>query len=96
MAGSEFQLIIFSSLLISFVAGWSFGYFIDRRYLRHNKLRKDVLKEYMIIKSERDTLVKELIETKQDFLKKEIQLNEEIRISKDGLRLLRKKKLNST
>ena len=94
MLGTEFQMIIFISLLISFVIGWSFGYFIDRRYLKHNKLRKDVLKEYMTIKSERDALVNELVETKEGFLKKEIQLHEEIKIAKDGLRLLRKKKLN--
>tara|TARA_B100001250_G_scaffold402727_1_gene416195 strand:+ start:1905 stop:2195 length:291 start_codon:yes stop_codon:yes gene_type:complete len=94
MLGTEFQIIIFVSLVISFVIGWSFGYFIDRRYLKHNKLKKDVLKEYMTIKSERDALVKELVETKERFLKTEIQLNEEIKIVKDGLRLLRKKKLN--
>jgi len=94
MLGTEFQIIIFVSLVISFVIGWSFGYFIDRRYLKHNKLKKDVLKDYMTIKSDRDALVKELVETKERFLKTEIQLNEEIKIVKDGLRLLRKKKLN--
>ena len=54
-------------------------------------LKKDVLKEYSIIKKERDTLVKEIIETKEHLLKSETQLKEEIKIMKDGLKLLRKK-----
>ena len=91
MHGTEFQLTIFASLLISFVSGWTFGYFIDRRYLKSKMLKKDVLKEYSIIKKERDSLVKEIIETKEYLLKRETQLTEEIKIMKDGLKLLRKK-----
>ena len=91
MQGTEFQLIIFVSLLICFVSGWTFGYFIDRRYLKSKLMKKDVLKEYSIIKKERDTLVNEIIETKEHLLKREAQLNEEINIMKDGLKLLRKK-----
>ena len=92
MFGTEFQLIIFVSLLTCFVLGWAFGYFIDRRYLKSKMLKKDVLKEYSLIKKERDTLVKEIMETKAHFLKREIQLTEEIKIMKDGLRLLRRRK----
>ena len=91
MHGTEFQLTIFASLLISFISGWAFGYFIDRRYLKRKMLKKDVLKEYSIIKKERDSLVKEIIETKEYLLKRETQLTEEIKIMKDGLKLLRKK-----
>ena len=91
MPGTEFQLTIFVFLFISFVSGWAFGYFIDRRYLKSKMLRKDILKEYSIIKKERDALVKEIIETKEYLLKREAQLTEEIKIMKDGLKLLRKK-----
>ena len=90
MPGTEFQLTIFVFLFISFVSGWAFGYFIDRRYLKSKMLRKDILKEYSIIKKERDALVKEIIETKEYLLKREAQLTEEIKIMKDGLKLLRK------
>ena len=91
MYGTEFQQIIFVSLLISFVSGWAFGYFIDRRYLKSKILKKDVLKEYSLVKKERDSLVQEIIETKDHFLKREIQLTEEINVMKEGLKLLRKK-----
>ena len=94
MNGSEFQLIIFSALVASFIIGWSFGYFIDRRYLKNKKLRKDILKEYDIIKSEKEALKNELSDIKESFRKKEIQLNEEIKVVKDGLKILRKKKLD--
>ena len=91
MYGTEFQQLIFVSLLVCFVSGWAFGYFIDRRYLKSKMLRKDVLKEYSMIKKERDNLVKEVIETKEHLLKRETQLNEELKVMKDGLKLLRKK-----
>ena len=95
MHGTEFQLTIFTSLLISFISGWAFGYFIDRRYLKSKMLKKDVLKEYSIIKKERDSLVREIIETKEYLLKRETQLTEEIKIMKEGLKLLRKKNIIS-
>ena len=91
MHGTEFQLTIFASLLISFISGWAFGYFIDRRYLKSKMLKKDVLKEYSLIKNERDTLVQEIIETKEHLIKRETELKEEIKVLKDGLKLLRKK-----